>query len=128
MLLLDTHVWIWWSATPKRLSTRARRHIERARELGVPAVCAWEVSMLVTAGRLRLDRDTRLWVMDALSQPRVRLVELTADVAVTAGAISPAFHGDPVDRMIVATALAFRAPLVTADERIRDWPGVEAIW
>jgi PIN domain nuclease of toxin-antitoxin system len=128
MLLLDTHAWLWWSSASKRLSLRARRQIDRARQIGVPAVCVWEVSTLVTRGRIRLDRDVRIWVIDALAQPRVRLVDLTAEIAVTAGTIPSSFHGDPIDRMVVATALELRAPLVTADERLKGWPGLEIVW
>lgn len=84
--------------------------------------------MLVSADRLKLDREVRDWVRDALELPGLKLLELSPDVAVTAGLIERSFHGDPIDRMIVATALELRAPLITADGRLQDWPGLVTVW
>jgi PIN domain nuclease of toxin-antitoxin system len=128
VLVLDTHAFIWWVAESRKLSSRARREIRGAREIGVPGVCCWETAMLVSAGRLKLDRDIRDWVRDALGLPKVKWIDLSPDIAVTAGLIARSFHGDPLDRLIVATALELRAPLVTADHRLAGWPGLEIVW
>lgn len=41
---------------------------------------------------------------------------------------STGFHGHPSDRIIVATARAENAPLVTADQRIRVYRHLRTIW
>lgn len=83
--------------------------------------------MLTQKQRLKLDRDVLEWVRQALVKPRVRLLELGPEIAVTAARIEN-FHADPADRMIVATALAYRAPIVTKDSLIQSFGRVETIW
>ena len=83
--------------------------------------------MLVVRNRLKLDRNTRVWVAQALSLPGVELLPLDADAAV-ASAELPEFGGDPADRMIVATARLHNANLATADERIAESNLVPVIW
>lgn len=83
--------------------------------------------MLVLRGRLRLDTETRAWVLAALAADRVEVAPFTADVAVTAAGLS-ALHPDPADRIIVATALENRASLVTRDAAIAQSKTVKCVW
>jgi len=72
VILLDTHVWVWWLATPERLSTAARERIDAAVDGGrvpVSAISAWELALLAKKGRLELDEPVEEWV--ALSSPRL---------------------------------------------------------
>ncbi|MSP63155.1 MAG: type II toxin-antitoxin system VapC family toxin [Myxococcales bacterium] len=128
MILLDTHAWIWWLAAPARLSRRARALIDGAEEIGVSAISPWEVTMLVVKGRLTLDRDVALWIKQALSQPRITLLALSPEVAIAAAQLGDGMHGDPADRIIVASALDRKAPLVTKDRVLRAWRGVRTVW
>ena len=128
MIVLDTHAWIWWAAESHRLSRRAHGAIAAADRIGVGAVSCWEVAMLVQKGRLELDRDVETWVEQALSLPRLELVALTPAIAVLAGSFDDSFHGDPADRMIVASALVTGAELVTRDRPIRASKLVRCVW
>ena len=76
--------------------------------------------MRVQKARLRLTLDLEMWRTDLLERG---LVEIPVDgaIAVRAGLLDD-MHGDPADRLIVATSLAGHQ-LVTADRRILDWPG-----
>ena len=76
--------------------------------------------MLVEKRRIKLDRPTAMWVADFLATERVEIAHLTADMAVTAGELDE-LHGDPADRLIVATAVRSGAALVTKDPRITDY-------
>lgn len=127
MILLDTHVWIWWATGSTRLSTSARHAIDDATAIGVCAISVWEVAMLVQHGRLDFDRPVLTWVRQALALPRVTMLELTVERAVTAATLDT-LHGDPADRMIVATAMSLRAPIVTKDRAIRRCDGVRTVW
>jgi len=83
--------------------------------------------MLITKGRMRLDRDVLDWIRQALANPRAKLLNLTPEIAVAAARL-PNFHADPADRMIVATALEHRVPIVTKDSLIRSFDRVQSIW
>jgi len=84
--------------------------------------------MLVARGRLSLDRDVLTWIRHALTARRIVLVPLTPEIAVAATSMPEGFHGDPADRLIVATAQTLQASLVTKDQRIRRGRSVRTIW
>ena len=128
MTVLDTHAWIWWVSAPGRLGRSARRTLDTARRIGVPAICCLEVAALAARGRITLDRPALEWMHAALALPRVELLALSPAVAVKAAGLPVSFPGDPADRLIVATALIEAATLVTKDERIRRSSTVETMW
>ncbi len=128
MIVLDTHAWIWWTSAPDRLSNGARRAIDEATALGVSVISCWEVAMLVTKGRLGLDRGVDLWVRQALARPRVRLLEITPKIAVQAAELKGKIPGDPADRLITATSLARRAALITRDRILTDYSELRTVW
>ena len=124
MILLDTHVLLWQERGDRRLGLQARRTLERALQIGNAAVSAisfWEVGMLIRKGRLDFLLDLDAWCQDLLDQG---LVEISVDGRIAARAgLLPNIHGDPADRLIVATALVGGHQLVTADRLILAWPG-----
>ncbi len=128
MIVLDTHAWIWWAAESDALPSRLRKQISAESEIGISVLSCWEVAMLVAKGRLAFNTDVGDWIHSALGLPRVRMLELTPAVAVLSTRLPGTFHGDPVDRMIVATALAHRAPVATKDKRITSWGYVRVLW
>lgn len=129
MIVLDTHVWLWWLAAPERLSRAAREAIEQTPRIGVSTLSAWEVAMLAARGRISLDRDVRLWVRQALADERVEALAPSADVAVVAGLLdAQSFPGDPVDRLIYATARSTGATLITRDAAIRAFDSTTTLW
>jgi len=120
-VLLDTHTLIWLLDGDRALSPAAVTVIERAaREatVFVAAITPWEIAMLVAKGRLTLTRDVQEWVDDALRQPGVALAPLDPAIAIASTRLPGTIHGDPADRLIVATARHVDALLVTADERL----------
>jgi PIN domain nuclease of toxin-antitoxin system len=128
VIVLDTHAFVWWAGESSKLSKPARRAIEASRRRGVPAICLWEIAMLVAHKRLELDRDVSDWLSDAVALEGVEVLALTTDVAVRSTRLSQGFHGDPADQLIVATAIVEGASLVTRDERIQRFGGVRTIW
>ena len=123
MILLDTHVLVWQEQGDRRLGRRTRQLLERALEEGEAAVSAisfWEIGMRIQKGDLDFLLNLDAWRRGLIGQG---VVEIPVDggIAVRAGLL-PQMHGDPADRLIVATALE-NHQLVTADRRILDWPG-----
>jgi PIN domain nuclease of toxin-antitoxin system len=129
VIVLDTHVWLWWVSDPDRLSSAARSALDYSRRIGLCPISCWEIATKVANGRLELDRDVGVWVSQALAKPALEVLPLTAEIAVAAGRLGlEGFHGDPADRLIVATAREHGVPLVTKDAAIRGFPGVQTIW
>ncbi len=129
MIVLDTHAWLWWLAAPERLSSTAVQAIERASRIGISTLSAWEVTMLAARGRISLDREVSLWVRQALTDERVESLAPSAEVAVSAGLLdAQSFPGDPVDRLIYATARSTGATLITRDAAIRAFDSASTLW
>jgi PIN domain nuclease of toxin-antitoxin system len=126
MISLDTHVLLWWTLEPKRLSTAARRAIDAAEVLGVAAIVFWEVALLTRKRKLDLGSTVEEWTRDVLSLPRIAIRDLTPVIAVRAEALK--MHADPADRFLVATALEHGESLVTSDGLIRKAGLVHTIW
>jgi len=129
MILLDTHIWIWYADESKKLSNTHRQLIEdhKSDGLGVSAISCWEVAKLLEHGRLKLACPVEEWMTLALQLPGVRLLELTPQIAITSTKLPGKFHRDPADQIIVATALVYDLELLTADEKIRKYEYVRAI-
>lgn len=124
MLLLDTHALIWLVEGSKGLGRRAARLADRARgrdQLAVGAISFWEVAMLARQERITLDLRPAEWRLRVLGLG-IHEIPLTGDVAIAATMLAD-FHADPADRLIVASAQAVDAGLVTADDRILRWSG-----
>jgi PIN domain nuclease of toxin-antitoxin system len=126
LLVLDTHVAVWWAGEPRRLGRAARARLAAAERLGIPAIVFWEVALLVRKRKLDLGMSVSAWAQAIQTVPRVEALPLTAEIAVQADELE--MHQDPADRFIVATALRHAAPLVSKDALMRSLRFVETIW
>lgn len=126
MIVLDTHAWFWLVAAPDNLSEASAAAIDESDALGVAAISCWEVAMLVEKGRVEIDRPVQRWLEDALTSVGALLLPLDPAVAALAARLS--LHGDPADRIIVATAINAGATLVTKDHKIRSSGLVSTVW
>lgn len=123
-VLLDTDALVWLVTGDERLRPAVRRRIEAAaqqQQLWVSAITPWEAGMLVAKARLVLDRDVMEWLQAALALPGIRLAPLEPVVAVASTRLLGDLHGDPADRLIVATARHLGAALVTADAALLSY-------
>lgn len=131
MILLDTHVWVWWLGDARRLSKAARAAIAGALDgdrLYVSSISAWEVGLLVARGRLKLTMEVGDWIAKAESLPFLAFVPVDNQIALESTRLPPPLHADPADRMIVATALRLGATLVTSDGKLARYPHVRTVW
>lgn len=121
-VLLDTHVWIGWLLPHSSLSAPERAALDGLAERGalcVSAISLWEAQMLHAKKRLELPTPFPAWLHSAAAPPVVRVLALDVDTVVALDALPAGFHGDPADRMIVATARTHTLPLATHDRQIR---------
>jgi PIN domain nuclease of toxin-antitoxin system len=116
--LLDTHIWLWNSLQPDRLSPRVARELDDPEnELWLSPVSLWELQLLYDKGRVRLVPDAVNWINESLVRLNMREAPLTFEVALAVSAMNLP-HNDPADGFIAATAKIFGLTLVTADEQL----------
>ena len=131
MIVLDTHVLIWFVSSPELLSKKAKILIEKEMEKGeilVSSISIWEIYMLVKKGRLKLSLGVEEWVRKIEELPFLNFVPVNNRIAAKSVLLPPPLHPDPADRMIIATASIYKAKLITSDKRILSYPYVAAIW
>jgi PIN domain nuclease of toxin-antitoxin system len=128
--LLDTHALVWALDDPAALSARARRLLldGASHPFGVSAISLWEITTKVAGGKLHLSQPVPDWLAAAVRPPFITVLPLDARVAIESAQLPGAFHKDPADRMIVATARLHRLTLLTKDEAIRDYPHARTLW
>jgi PIN domain nuclease of toxin-antitoxin system len=129
-VLLDTHVWAWWSLGDARLRARERDALDRLaarRELRLCAISLWEAQMAHAKNRLRLADPFEVWLRAAAAPEAIEIVPLDVRVALALNGLPPSLPSDPADRIIAAAARAHALPLATRDGVIRRSRAVR-IW
>lgn len=118
VIVIDTQSFAWMTLSPKRLSMSAKGAIENATNIFLPSIVIWETAMLLHRRRVTVKGPPLQWLAECVSQQKMRICELTAAIAMASVALD--MHGDPSDRLIVATAQALR--------KIIDSGLVETVW
>jgi PIN domain nuclease of toxin-antitoxin system len=121
-VVLDTHIWLWWLTADSQLRPAEREALDGAaekRELHISAISLWEAQVLHAKRRLHLPVTFPDWIVLAADPRVISVLPLDIAVVLAADALPASFHGDPADRLIVATARAHSMPLATHDSAIR---------
>lgn len=122
LLLLDTHCWLWAQlGLIQKLSRAALQSIRSAESEGnlrVSVISIWELAMLEQRGHVALPMNVRTWVEQALSKPGITVAQLTPEIMIESVHLPGEMHGDPADRMLVATARVQGATLLSKDEQL----------
>jgi PIN domain nuclease of toxin-antitoxin system len=119
--VLDTHILLWWTLTPSKLSVKQKRALATlsAQSPGmISDISLWEISTAFSLGRLELDIPLKEYLVSASAPPLIHRASISPAVAAEVAALPDSFHRDPGDRIIVATARLHKATLITSDERI----------
>jgi PIN domain nuclease of toxin-antitoxin system len=124
-LLLDTHYWIWLQlGFAEQVGKRIQGLIQEAADAGkllLSVISVWELGLLEAKGRIQFNSPCEVWVKEALATPGLVLVLLTPEIAIDSTRLPHPFHGDPADRIIVATARKLGARLATRDRKMLDY-------
>ena len=131
MIVLDTHVWVWWVSGAEPLPRKVKTALDQHRKDGtirVSSISVWEVAQLVARGRLKLTMDVEDWIAKSEVIPFLGFVPVDNRIAVRSTRLPGTLHSDPADRIIIATALEHRLVVLTPDTLITRYPDVETEW
>lgn len=126
-LLLDTHIWLWSTLEPHRLSRRVGRELaNEENELWLSSVSVWELTVLQRKRRLNIPQDIAAWVAASMQDLELTEAPLTIEVALAVPSVSLP-HGDPADHLLAASAKVFNLTLVTADQNLIHTHGIQVL-
>jgi PIN domain nuclease of toxin-antitoxin system len=126
-LLIDTHIWLWTTLDPQRLSRRVNKALaDPANELWLSPLSVGELIVLLRKGGLTLPNEIAAWVGKTLQDLQLSEAPLTVEGALAISSIHVP-HGDPADHFLAATAKTFDLTLVTADEQFINLPGIHVL-
>lgn len=118
MILLDTSALIFWTLDPEKLTSAASEAIQSSEQVMLSSISIWEIGIKVKKGRLEIPYVIDEYVRELKTVQKVEILTIDEAVWLKSLALDWA-HGDPADRVIVATAVLNACPLVTSDQTIR---------
>jgi PIN domain nuclease of toxin-antitoxin system len=125
--LLDTHTFLWLAAAPDKLSKTAQEIIVRPEnELLLSAASGWESALLWKLNRIELPEDPTFFIPQAIQALSLTPLAINFESAIEAATL-PLIHRDPFDRLIVATAMRERVPIIGKDKILAEY-SVTLIW
>lgn len=125
-VLVDTHVALWATREPHRLSSHAQHLFETEQtDLLLSNASLWEIAIKSSKRMLDLRMSFSQFVQDLTSFGFLALPIKLAHLE--ASSRLPLLHGDPFDRLIVCQSQVERVPLLTVDARLREYP-IATIW
>jgi PIN domain nuclease of toxin-antitoxin system len=129
VILLDTHVLLWWALDPDRLSAAAAASLGAMERRGgfASAISIWELGIKVQRGKLELGLSIAEFTRRIEKSGIIELLPVTTAVWLRSLEL-PWDHRDPADRVIVATALWQDVPLLTADTEIHRFQDISCVW
>lgn len=130
MILLDTHIWLWWLLGDGQLTQSERDALDKLahhQQLAVSWVSVWETEMLDRKGRIRLEPSFGQWIRKAVDPDFISLLPADMEVVLAQRQLPDNFHQDPADRLIAATAVLSGCSLATYDTRFIE-SGACKIW
>jgi PIN domain nuclease of toxin-antitoxin system len=129
VILLDTHALLWWALDPEQLSPRAEQELAQMerRDGYASSISIWELGVKIKRGTLDIGIGIEELARRLERSAVVELVPVDTTLWLRSLALDW-HHRDPADRVIVATALSKGVPLLTKDEAIRAFGGIETIW
>ena len=128
---MATHAAAWLVTRPQRLSRRAAGAIARERPrdgLAIASVTLLELAQLLVENLIRPRGTPQDWLREFVGETGIHTREISVDIAAVAAHLPEDFPADPFDRLIAATAIVEKVPLVTSDARIQRSRVVPTIW
>jgi len=125
LILLDTHIWIWYVAGDARANShdflKLMSEKISAASVRVSIISIWEIGILTWKNRLTLTYPPLEWVHRALALPGTLVEPISPEIAIDSSYLAGDFHGDPADRILIATAKNLNATLISEDKNILSY-------
>jgi len=131
MITIDTHIIIWDALKPEALSRKAKRAISQANEkdgIIISGISLWEIAMLMKKNRLEIEVPYLEFIDLIIRSNNYILKGITPEIADFSINLPEGINLDPADRIICATSMAYKAPLVTADKNLLNSKSVITVW
>ncbi len=131
MITMDTCAIVWDALQPTKLSAKARKSIVKADENDELLICdisIWEISMLTKRKRIEVDETPANLIRLILNSRNYTVISISPEIAELSVNLDNEINSDPADRLIAATSILKQAPIVTADQNLRNASIVETIW
>ena len=126
-VLIDTHVFIWWTSDVKKLSSRVHDLLlDPSTEAILSVVSIWEMQIKLSLGKLQFRTDLSELVDDEISRNRIELLPLSLS-HIYALSYLPNHHRDPFDRILIAQSMDEDLQILSIDEKF-DAYGVNRLW
>ncbi len=126
MILLDTHVFIWFVNGDDKLSEKYIKILTDEKSKHLSVISCWEISLLLEKDRIKLKYPFDDWIQKALTVSNVKLINLDLDIIVTYHQLIN-FHSDPADKLISATSICKNMPLLTFDRKLIEYPALKIV-
>ncbi|MBD2254476.1 type II toxin-antitoxin system VapC family toxin [Nostoc parmelioides] len=126
-LLLDTHVLIWSTGNPEKLSERVKNLLLDNNNSWIVSVASvWELQIKYQIGKLNLSSSlpNLIETQQRVNNLQILPIELSHIYALDS---LPNHHRDPFDRIVIAQAISEKIPLLSTDTVFDAYP-VEKIW
>jgi len=127
MILIDTHIFIWFATNNNQLKQKYKQLLEEESEIFISIISCWEIAKLVEYKRLVLTMPISEWMTIALESSNVKILPLDLPIILDATNLPDNFHKDPADQLIVATSRVLGINLLSEDEKIRIYKFVKLI-
>lgn len=131
MIVVDTHVIVWDALKPSQLSKNAKNAISNANKADGILFCdisLWEISMLISRSKLTVETSYQEFIKFIMNSKNYHFQSITPEIAEKSTSLPDEVNKDPADRIIVATSIIKKVPLVTADKNLIKAKSIETIW
>ncbi len=131
MIVVDTHIIIWDALKPNQLSKKAKKAINDANKGDGILFCEislWEISMLVSRSKLTIETSYQEFIKYVTISNNYHFQGITPEIAEKSTSLPDEVNKDPADRIIAATSIIKKFPLITADKNLIKAKNIETIW
>lgn len=126
MYLLDTCAFLWYLEGSDKLSPKAAAILRTSPDVFLSLVTLWEIAIKKTIKKLDLPLSTAD-LLSICERAGIRIIPISAAYFDVIQEL-PLIHGDPFDRLIIATATREKLAILTEDEKIKRYPNIETVW